>query len=77
MTIKRVRFLQELLSLMGLEERLHLEWISSAEAQKFADTITSFTEKIQLLGKNPLINPLTSSQAEIALSAMEKEVTAS
>jgi len=62
---------------MGLEERLHLEWISSAEAQKFADTITSFTEKIQLLGKNPLINPLTSSQAERALSAMEKEVTAS
>lgn len=62
---------------MGLEERLHLEWISSAEAQKFADTITGFTEKIQQLGKNPLINPLTSSQAEKALSTMEKEVTAS
>lgn len=76
MTVKRVRFLQELLSLMGLEERLHLEWISSAEAQKFTDTITNFTEKIQTLGKNPIINPQTSSQAEILLSAMEKELTA-
>jgi len=35
MTIKRMTFLQELLAFMGLEDRLHLDWISSAEAQKF------------------------------------------
>ena len=40
---------------MGLEGRLHLEWISSAEAQKFVQVITNFTEKIRSLGPNPLI----------------------
>jgi F420-non-reducing hydrogenase iron-sulfur subunit len=54
MTIKRVTFLQELLAFMGLEGRLHLEWISSAEAQKFVQVIIDFTEKIRTLGPNPL-----------------------
>ena len=54
MTIKRITFLQELLVFMGLEGRLHLEWISSAEAQKFVQVITDFTEKIRTLGPNPL-----------------------
>jgi len=54
MTIKRITFLQELLAFMGLEGRLHLEWISSAEAQKFVQVITEFTEKIRMLGPNPL-----------------------
>jgi len=40
---------------MGLEDRLHLEWISSAEAQKFVRVITDFTEKIRTLGPNPLL----------------------
>ncbi len=55
MTVKRITFLQELLAFMGLEGRLHLEWISSAEAQKFVQVITDFTEKIRLLGPNPLV----------------------
>ena len=54
MTIKRIAFLQELLSFMGLEGRLHLDWISSAEAQKFVQVVTSFTEKIKSLGPSPL-----------------------
>jgi len=54
MTIKRITFLQELLGLFGLEERLHLAWISSAEAQKFVQVVTDFTEKINSLGPNPL-----------------------
>jgi F420-non-reducing hydrogenase iron-sulfur subunit len=54
MTIKRITFLQELLTFMGLEGRLHLEWISSAEAQKFVQVITDFTEKIRMLGPNPM-----------------------
>ncbi len=40
---------------MGLEDRLHLEWISSAEAQKFVQVVTDFTEKIRSLGPNPLV----------------------
>jgi coenzyme F420-reducing hydrogenase delta subunit len=54
MTIKRMTFLQELLAFMGLEDRLHLDWISSAEAQKFVQVVTSFTKKIESLGPSPL-----------------------
>ena len=54
MTIKRMTFLQELLNVMGLGGRLHLSWISSAEAQKFVAVVTEFTEKIRRLGPNPL-----------------------
>ncbi len=39
---------------MGLQERVHLAWISSAEAQKFVQVVTEFTEKIKTLGPNPL-----------------------
>jgi len=54
MTIKRITFLQEFLGFLGLEGRLHLEWISSAEAQKFVEVVTRFTEKIKTLGPSPL-----------------------
>jgi len=54
MTVKRMTFLQEMLGLLGLQERLHLAWISSAEAQKFVQVVTEFTEKIKSLGPNPL-----------------------
>ena len=54
MTVKRMRFLQELLKFIGLDQRLQLEWISSAEAQKFVRVVTEFTEKIKALGPNPV-----------------------
>ena len=46
--------MQKLISFVGLEGRLHLEWISSAEAQKFVRVVTEFTEKIRRLGPSPL-----------------------
>ena len=55
MTIKRMRYLQEFLAVFGLEGRLHLEWISSAEAQKFVQVVTEFTEKIKGLGSESLV----------------------
>ena len=46
---------RELLELMGIDNgRLALEWVSSAEASRFAGIVTSFTERIKDLGKNPL-----------------------
>jgi F420-non-reducing hydrogenase iron-sulfur subunit len=54
MTIKRMTFLQDLLKFVGLEDRLHLDWISSAEAQKFVQVVTDFTKKIKELGPNPV-----------------------
>jgi hypothetical protein len=51
-----MRFLKELFAFMGLEGRLRLEWISSAEAQKFVKVMSDFTEEIRALGPNPLGN---------------------
>ena len=73
MTIKRMRFLQELLSFVGIDGRLHLEWISSAEAQKFADTITHFTEKIRNMGPSQFSNTLTAPEIEAFLGKPEPE----
>ena len=58
MTIKRITFLQNLLEFAGLGDRLHLDWISSAEAQKFVQVVTDFTEKIKSLGPSPLSGEL-------------------
>jgi len=69
MTIKRMTFLQELLKFMGLEGRLHLDWISSAEAQKFVQVVTDFTEKIKAMGPTPL-------SGELDLSAIERKCEA-
>lgn len=54
MTSKRMIFLQELLALFGLKDRLRLEWISSSEAQKFVQVVTEFTEQIRSMGPSPL-----------------------
>jgi coenzyme F420-reducing hydrogenase delta subunit len=72
MTIKRMTFLQELLAFMGLEGRLHLDWISSAEAQKFVQVVTSFTNKIQSLGPSPLSGDFDMS-AVVSLSEASQE----
>jgi len=46
---------RELLELLGIDNnRLALEWVSSAEAGRFTEIVTSFTQKIKDLGKNPL-----------------------
>jgi|AntAceMinimDraft_2_1070361.scaffolds.fasta_scaffold00749_9 F420-non-reducing hydrogenase iron-sulfur subunit len=54
MTVKRITFLQGLLGMLGLGERLDLAWISSAEAQRFVQVVTDFTDKIKSLGPNPI-----------------------
>jgi F420-non-reducing hydrogenase iron-sulfur subunit len=38
----------------GLEpERFRIEWISSSEAQKFAEVMTEMTEQLRALGPSP------------------------
>jgi F420-non-reducing hydrogenase iron-sulfur subunit len=71
MTIKRMTFLQELLAFMGLEGRLHLDWISSAEAQKFVQVVTSFTNKIESLGPSPLSGDFDMSAILSSCEAMQ------
>jgi len=59
---------------MGLTGRVHLEWISSAEAQKFVQVIHDFTETVRSLGPNPLAAYLDAAHAvnSLAATALEK-----
>ncbi len=44
-----------MLALLGIDnERLALEWVSSAEGGRFAEVVTSFTQKIKDLGMSSL-----------------------
>lgn len=55
MTIKRVAILKELLAFTGFQaERLHLEWVSASEGERFARIVTEFTESIRKLGPSQL-----------------------
>lgn len=50
-TFKRVALLRGLLGGLGIEpERLHLEWVSASEGQKFAQAVTAFTDRVRELG---------------------------
>lgn len=51
MTLKRMKFMEGLLSFVGYSpHRLRLEWISAAEGIRFAEVIRDFTEKVRSLG---------------------------
>ena len=42
---------KELIGVLGIEEdRVRLEWISSAEGPKFAQTAREFSEQVRALG---------------------------
>ena len=41
------------MEMMGIErDRLHMSWVSSAEATKFIDVVTQVTEAVRALGPN-------------------------
>jgi F420-non-reducing hydrogenase iron-sulfur subunit len=73
MTVKRITFVQELLEFIGLRGRVHLEWISSAEAQKFVQVVSDFTETIRSLGPNPLNEYANRLKAVSPVSALMPE----
>jgi F420-non-reducing hydrogenase iron-sulfur subunit len=51
----RVEMTIRLMDLIGLEpERLQTEWLTAAEANKFANVMNRFVEEIRALGPNPL-----------------------
>ncbi len=45
---------KEILAVLGMEDRLSLEWISAAEGQRFGQMMTDFVERIRALGPNPM-----------------------
>ncbi len=54
-TLKRMFLVMELAKQLGIEEeRIRVEWISSAEAKKFVTVMREFIEKLKHLPPNPL-----------------------
>ncbi len=54
-TMKRMYLVMELAKQLGIEEeRIRLEWISSAEAKKYVTVMSDFIEKLKHLPPNPL-----------------------
>jgi len=54
-TLKRMYLVMELAKQLGIEEeRIRVEWISSAEAKKFVTIMSEFIEKLKHLPPNPL-----------------------
>jgi len=48
---KRIPLLQNLMEFVGLEpQRLHLDWVSASEGERFANLVTSFVEDVRSLG---------------------------
>jgi F420-non-reducing hydrogenase iron-sulfur subunit len=52
---RRVVALHDILESTGFErERVLLRWISASEGQRFADTISEFTNTLKKMGPNPM-----------------------
>lgn len=52
------------LDVQGIDpERYGIEWVSSAEAPRFAEVVTRFTEKIRRIGPNPISRPSAAAPA--------------
>ncbi len=48
---RRIKILQKVLESFGIEpERVRIEWISASEANRYAECLAEFTEKIKQLG---------------------------
>ena len=47
-------------------DRFDIQWVSSAEAGRFAEVVTRFTEQIAALGPNTPAGVLAASGADIA-----------
>jgi F420-non-reducing hydrogenase iron-sulfur subunit len=49
--LRRYHLLAQLLEQLGIEkERVHLDWVSASEGQKFVEVIDGMTERIRRLG---------------------------
>jgi F420-non-reducing hydrogenase iron-sulfur subunit len=50
-TARRVPLLKKMLEQLGIEdERVHLDWVSAAEGDRFASIVNEMTEKVKELG---------------------------
>ena len=73
--LRRFRMLQRLLKNMGIEpERVRLEWISAAEAEKVKRVVNDLTEAVRKLG--PLNLPQKAADWDKELAELEEKIQA-
>ncbi len=75
--LRRFRLLQRVMAGMGIEsDRLRLEWISAAEADKLRDVMNDMVARLNALGPLHLEVPSEGSAEVLAELAEHEEVTA-
>ncbi len=67
----KFKMVKLLLSLVDLQDRIHLEWVSASEGVRFGEVVTSFTESIKKLGPSPLSGENFDQQLLEKLKAIE------
>jgi len=50
---KKYDMTEKFLKLIGMDDRIRLEWVSASEGARYAQVVTEFTEKIKSLGPAP------------------------
>ena len=73
----KYEMLKEILKFVNMDHRIDLNWVSAAEGLYFANIITKFTEKIQLLGPNPIVKKTETRELEDKLQAIKQVVSSS
>ncbi|MFX1355244.1 MAG: hydrogenase iron-sulfur subunit [Promethearchaeota archaeon] len=52
--VKKFEMTQKFLSLIGLNDRIRLDWVSASEGQRFSEVVTKFVNDMKELGPSPL-----------------------
>ena len=52
--VKKYELTEKFLSIVGLENRIRLDWVSASEGQRFGEVVSKFVEDIRALGPSPL-----------------------
>ena len=51
---KKFNMVKHLLSFVGFDKRIRLEWVSASEGNRFAEIVTQFTNAVKEVGPSPL-----------------------
>ena len=52
--VKKFEMTKRFLNLIGLSERIRLDWVSASEGKRFSEVVTKFVNDIKELGPSPL-----------------------
>jgi coenzyme F420-reducing hydrogenase delta subunit len=73
---KKVQLTDNLLTKAGIHpDRLHLDWVSAAEGERFANIVTDFTSQIQSLGPMGEAEGLEGEELSDRLSAVQSALS--